>query len=153
MECSSFIASSAFPDPAIAGKGYLARLSGSTAEFMDIWKLMFLGPSLFSVTEHGHLQMELTPALPSWLFEDKESGSDPKFDDAGNHVVKFKLFASIPVTYHNPGGVDRFGESPKRYVVTMTGGKVIKIDGPTIPSQTAAEIRRMKRVSSIDAYF
>ena len=38
MECSSFIASSAFPDPSIHGKGFLARLSGSTAEFLSIWK-------------------------------------------------------------------------------------------------------------------
>jgi hypothetical protein len=39
MECSSFIASSAFPDPSIVGQGFLARLSGSTAEFLDIWKV------------------------------------------------------------------------------------------------------------------
>ena len=153
MECSSFIASSAYPDPSIAGNGYLARLSGSTAEFMDIWKLMFIGPTLFSVDKHGELQMELTPALPSWLFEDETSGNDPSFDDAGNHIVKFKLFASILVTYHNPGGVNRFGESPKSYTVTMKDGSVIDIDGPTIPSKTASTIRRMKGVASIDAYF
>lgn len=153
MECSSFIASSAFPDPSIAGNGYLARLSGSTAEFMDIWKLMFIGPNLFSVNRKGDLSMQLTPALPSWLFEDKESDNDPSFDDAGNHIVKFKLFASIPVTYHNPGGVNRYGESPQRYTVTMTNGHVIKIDGPTIPSKTAVVIRCMNGVASIDAYF
>jgi hypothetical protein len=39
MECSSFIASSAFPDPSIVGQGFLARLSGSTAEFLDMWKV------------------------------------------------------------------------------------------------------------------
>ena len=32
LECSSFIASSAHPDKSIHGQGYLARLSGSTAE-------------------------------------------------------------------------------------------------------------------------
>ena len=37
MECSSFIASSAFPDPSIVGEGFLPRLSGSTAELLDIW--------------------------------------------------------------------------------------------------------------------
>jgi hypothetical protein len=153
MECSSFIASSAFPDPSIAGKGYLARLSGSTAEFMDIWKLMFLGPKLFSVNEHGSLQMEFTPALPSWLFEDKPIGNDPTFDEAGNHIVKFKLFASIPVTYHNPGGVNRYGESPQKYVITKTNGDIIDVDGPTISSKAAEEIRRMKTIQSIDAYF
>lgn len=153
MECSSFIASSAFPDPSIAGKGYLARLSGSTAEFMDIWKLMFLGPNVYTVDKSGALQMKLTPALPSWLFEDKEIDNAPKFDEAGNHIVKFKLFASIPVTYHNPGGVNRFGESPQKYTVTKTNGESIDVDGPYIQAKTAAEIRRMKTIASIDAYF
>ena len=153
MECSSFIASSAFPDPSIVGKGYLARLSGSTAEFMDIWKLMFLGPNLFSVDESGKLQMQFVPALPSWLFEDKDSNNEPTFDEDKNHVVKFKLFASIPVTYHNPGGGNLYGISPKKYIVTMKKGKDVTIDGPVIPTRTAETIRRMKDVASIDAYF
>lgn len=153
MECSSFIASSAFPDPSIVGKGFLARLSGSTAEFMDIWKLMFIGPKLFYLNKNGELEMQLKPALPSWLFEDDESDSHPTFDDDGNHVVMFKLFASIPVSYHNPGGVNRYGENPQRYVVTMTDGKEVTIDGPTIPSETAKTIRRITNIESIDAYF
>lgn len=153
MECSSFIASSAFPDPSIVGEGFLARLSGSTAEFMDIWKLMFIGPDLFSLNESGALEMKLSPAIPSWLFEDEESDSDPNFDDAGNHIVSFKLFASIPVTYHNPGGVDRFGESPLSYVVSFSDGSHVSVDGPVIPEETALKIRRMTGVDSIDAYF
>jgi hypothetical protein len=44
MECSSFIASSAFEDPAIRGRGFLARLSGTAAEFLSMWVLMFIGP-------------------------------------------------------------------------------------------------------------
>lgn len=153
MECSSFIASSAFPDPATVGKGFLARLSGSTAEFMDIWKLMFIGPKMFYLNSKDELEMQLTPALPSWLFEDKESDNEPTFDEDGNHIVMFKLFASIPVTYHNPGGVNRYGENPKRYTVTMKDGQVVEIDGPTIPTATAQTIRRMSLVQSIDAYF
>jgi len=35
LECSSFIASSAFEDPSVRGRGFLARLSGSTAEFLS----------------------------------------------------------------------------------------------------------------------
>ena len=46
-ECSSFIASSSFEDPAIRGKGFLPRLSGSTAEFLSMWVLMFVGPEPF----------------------------------------------------------------------------------------------------------
>jgi len=153
MECSSFIASSAFPDPSIVGEGFLARLSGSTAEFMDMWKLMFLGPKLFYLNDDKEVEMQLTPALPSWLFEDDESDGEPMFDEDGNHIVKFKLFASIPVTYHNPGGKSLYGVSPKSYKITMKHGDVVSVDGPSIPTETALKIRRMKGVKSIDAYF
>ena len=57
MECSSFIASSAFPDPSVHGQGFLARLSGSTAEFMDIWKLMFIGPEPFFLNDDDEVEM------------------------------------------------------------------------------------------------
>lgn len=153
MECSSFIASSAFPDPSIVGEGFLPRLSGSTAEFMDIWKLMFLGPELFFLDESGKLTMQLQPAIPEWLFEDPEGNTDPTYDEDGNHTVVFKLFASIPVTYHNPGGATLYGTNPKSYKITMTSGDVVTIDGPTIPETTAKVIRRVSSVTSIDAYF
>ena len=153
MECSSFIASSAFPDPKLHGRGFLARLSGSTAEFMDMWKEMFIGPELFSLGKHDELQMQLMPAIPSWLFEDPDSDGNPMFDDDGNHIVTFKLFGKILVTYHNPGGGDLTGKPPKSYTVTMKDGTTVKFDGPSIPSDTAKAIRRVNGVEEIDAYF
>ena len=154
MECSSFIASSAFPDPSIVGEGFLARLSGSTAEFMDMWKLMFIGPELFSLDKDGGLQMQLAPAIPSWLFEDPNGESEPNFDDQGSHLITFKLFGAIPVTYHNPGGKDLYGASPTSYKVTMEDGTESEFDGPSITSsKVAKKIRRVKGVASIDAYF
>jgi hypothetical protein len=153
MECSSFIASSAFPDPNIVGEGFLARLSGSTAEFMDIWKLMFIGPDLFTKNEDGDVVMQLVPALPSWLFEDEESDGEPMFDEDGSHIVSFKLFGEIPVTYHNPGGENLFGVLPKSYNVTFKHGKVESVDGPTIQKETALLIRRVSSIKSIDAFF
>ena len=152
MECSSFIASSAFPDPAIVGEGFLPRLSGSTAEFMDMWKLMFIGPELFTLDDNGKLQMTLMPALPSWLFYDSEGIVDPTMDEEGNYVVSFKLFASIDVNYHNPSGRNLYGIPPKKYKVTMID-TTLYIDGPSLDAETAAAVRRMTKVRSIDAYF
>ncbi|KAL7571991.1 hypothetical protein ACA910_001648 [Epithemia clementina (nom. ined.)] len=152
MECSSFIASSAFPDPSIVGEGFLARLSGSTAEFMDMWKFMFIGPKLFSLDDNGKLQMTLLPALPSWLFQDDEGIVDPLLDEDGNHTVSFKLFATIRVTYHNPGGVSLYGVPPKKYKVIMKDN-TLTVDGPSLDADTAAAVRRMTNVISIDAYF
>lgn len=150
MECSSFLASSAFPDPSTQGRGFSARLSGSTAEFMSMWKLMFLGPNLFTMGENG-LQMQLIPALPIWLFEDDES--EPARDEDGNLIISFKLFSSIPVTYHNTAASNLFGVPPTTYKVTMKDGKVVQVKGGSIPSDTAEAIRRMVTVASIDAYF
>lgn len=153
MECSSFIASSAFPDPGVHGQGFLARLSGSTAEFMDIWKLMFIGPQLFYMNSDDELEMQLVPALPSWLFEDEASDAEPNFDDDGSHIVSFKLFGKILVTYHNPGGRNLYGEPPKSYKITKADGSEIQVEGSTISAETAKEIRRVSPVESIDAYF
>jgi hypothetical protein len=153
MECSSFIASSAFPDPSIVGEGFLARLSGSTAEFMDMWKLMFIGSKLFFLNEDNKLEMQLVPVLPSWLFEDPEAESKPNFDADGNHVITFKLFGAIPVTYHNEGGKNLYGVNTKSYKVTMADGTESLFEGSSISSDTAMKIRRVKGVASIDAYF
>lgn len=152
MECSSFIASSAFPDPSIVGEGFLPRLSGSTAEFMDIWKEMFLGAGLFYLNDDGDVVMQFRPALPSWLFDDPDSGKDSMLDEAGNYLVKFKLFATIPVTYHNEGAKSLYGTGPKNYTITLTDGTEY-VDGPEIPTELAKTIRKMKKIKSIEAYF
>ena len=151
MECSSFMASSAFPDPNQHGRGFLARLSGSTAEFMSMWKLMFLGPDLFFLNDSGELEMKFVVAIPSWLFEDDENPGTR--DDNGDLTINFKLFGTIPVTFHNPDGGDLFGVNAKGYLIKMKDGSAFHVDGPSVPTATATAIRRVKGVESIDAYF
>jgi len=151
MECSSFLASSAFPDPSMHGRGFAARLSGSTAEFMSMYKLMFLGPNPFILNEAGDVEMQLTVAIPSWLFEDDEN--EGTRDDEGNLVVSFKLFGEILVTYHNSGGGDLFGVTPHGYLIKMKDGSSLHVDGSTIPTKTAIAIRKVVSVESIDAFF
>jgi len=153
MECSSFIASSAFKDPSVVGRGFLARLSGSTAEFLSIWKLMFMGPNPFFLNDEGDAEMRLVPALPFWLFEDLELGAEGTRDEEGNLVVSFKLFASIMVTYHNSLGTDLFDVEPKKYTVHMEGGTDVEVDGPSVPTAIAVQIRKMLGIKSIDVYF
>jgi len=153
MECSSFIASSAFKDPSVVGRGFLARLSGATAEFLSIWMLMFMGPNPYIMNDEGSVEMKLIPALPMWLFEDVESGSIGTRDEEGNLTVSFKLFASIMVTYHNTIGTDLFDVEPKSYVVTMEDGSTVEVEGSSIPTETAIQIRKLLGVATIDAYF
>ena len=68
LEAGSFIVSSAFPDKKLHGAGFLARLSGSTAEMLSIWAHMMFGPQPFKVNKNGSLQLEFFPILPSLLF-------------------------------------------------------------------------------------
>lgn len=152
-ECSSFIASSAFPDPAVHGEGFLARLSGSTAEFMDMYQLMFYGPKMFYLDESDELQFQLVPALPGWLFNDKASAGDAIMDEDGQYTVSFKLFGSILVTYHNPDDDNLYGVAPKKYTIVLKDGTVEEIEGESVPTELALKIRRNIEVASIDAYF
>mmetsp|Transcript_19121 Transcript_19121/g.31682 ORF Transcript_19121/g.31682 Transcript_19121/m.31682 type:complete len:1223 (-) Transcript_19121:156-3824(-) len=151
MECSSFMASSAFPDPSMHGRGFLARLSGSTAEFMSMYKLMFLGPEPFFLNDSGDVEMKLVVALPEWLFEDEENAGTR--DDDDNLTINFMLFGKIPVTYHKSVDGDLFGVNAKGYLIKMKDGSAVHVDGPSIPTDTAIAIRRVRSVESIDAYF
>jgi hypothetical protein len=170
MECSSFLASSAFNDPSTQGRGFSARLSGSTAEFLSMWVLMFIGDQPFFVDEtDGELKMQLVPVLPYWLFE----MDDPlRADSAGGEnstvvvttpiekeivdapvSVKFKLFSSIEVTYFNPTKKNLYGVRPKSYVVTFMDGSTEKVDGPVIPTELAKRIRKVFDTKAISAQF
>ncbi len=84
-ENSSFIASSKNPNAAYHGKGFVARLSGSTIEFISMWKLMMFGAHVFEV-QKGELVFTPQPAIPVYLIpEDKK--------------VSATLFSKTRVTY------------------------------------------------------
>ena len=155
MECSSFLASSAFPDPSFHGRGFSARLSGSTAEFLSMWKLIFIGSNPYFMDESGNLAMSLRPAVPAWMFKDDidPNAADPTYDEDGNLTISFKLFAHIPVTYHNSKGIDLFDVTPNEYKITLKDGTIEEVQGGVIPADLADKIRRIWAVQSIDAYF
>ena len=65
----SFIVSSLNPDERLHGRGFVARLSGSTAEFLQMWQLMFFGPKPFKAGENG-IELDLRPAIPEYLIDE-----------------------------------------------------------------------------------
>lgn len=65
-ENSSFIASSKNPNAAIHGKGFVARLSGSTIEFISMWKQMMFGSHIMSLKDQ-ELVFAPQPAIPAYL--------------------------------------------------------------------------------------
>jgi hypothetical protein len=148
LECTSFIASSAFEDPNMRGRGVLARLSGATAEFLSIWKQMFIGQSLFQLNEDGKLEMQLVPSLPAWLFKRNEIEQSPADEQ---YVIRFKLFQSINVAYFSATPKDLIGSKPLRYTIGLRDGSMISVN--VISSTLAANIRRVVWVDYIHAYF
>lgn len=66
LENCSFLVSSLNPEKKLHGRGFVARLSGSTAEFMQIWQLMLFGARPFAQTENG-TELRLQPCIPKYL--------------------------------------------------------------------------------------
>ena len=129
LENSSFIASSAHPDPSLHGAGFVARLSGSTAEFLSLWTAMMAGEQPFLVSD-GALQLRLSPALPGWFF------SDPG-------IVRFRFLGQCDVTYHNPRRLDTFadGIEPRRIVLWRSEDESVEIAGHTVGAPYAEMVR------------
>lgn len=129
LENSSFIASSAHPDPSLHGNGFVARLSGSTAEFLSIWACMTAGRQPFRL-EGGELILELQPALPSWLF--REDGT-----------FAFRFLGCCDVVYHNPSRRDTFapGMVQERAVLRLLDGKQVTLDGGRLVSPYVHTLR------------
>ncbi|AOZ92531.1 cellobiose phosphorylase [Paenibacillus crassostreae] len=130
LENSSFIATGGNPDPEVHGRGFVARLSGSTAEFLSMWRRMMVGNHLFIMSE-GQLTLTLAPALPSWLF-----------DDTGK--VSFTLLGSTLVTYHNPRRADTFGSHAAKIskMKLLKGeGTIVECGGAIVQGADALAIR------------
>jgi hypothetical protein len=131
LEGSSFLVSSAFPDKRLHGNGFVARLSGSTAEFLQMWLMMNAGKKAFFLDKKGELNLCFNPLLAGWLF-DKENR------------YSFKFLGKITVTYHNPKRKNTFGEStvaPKKISFDDKNGKPVVINSGIIPTPYASQIR------------
>lgn len=141
LECASFIASSAHPDTSIHGQGYLARLSGSTAEFLSMWNLMMMGHEPFVLDSEGDLSLQLRPLIPGWLFT-----------QAGQ--LSFTLLGKVITTYHNPDFYDTWDPRLRitSSVVVDSSGIAQVIQGQSISHTFAVEARR-GTLKSIDIFF
>ena len=121
LENCSFIASSRNPDPAVRGRGFVSRLSGSTVEMLSIWLEAFLGHEGIREEEDGTLSLRFQPKLPGDLFDE-------------NGEAAFRLMSVCRVTYHNPLRKDTWGDAGVRPVsLTYTlDGQTITVPGDTL---------------------
>ena len=142
LENSSFIVSSAFPDKNLHGNGFVARLSGSTAEFLQIWLIMNLGEKPFILNDKNELNLRLSPILAGWLFTPLDK------------TYSFRFLGKIWVVYHNPKRKNTFGNNgvrPKRIIFNDKDGNPVELNSCVIPSPYAAQIRA-RQVNRIDVY-
>jgi hypothetical protein len=163
LENSSFLVSSAHEDAALHGQGFVARLSGSTAEFMHIWLMMNVGRRPFRWERHKELELALEPALPGWLFSQKEDKVIIGDDRAEQKEVlilpantyAFKFLRDVLVVYHNPRRRDTFGPKACRMteiVLTYRGKRdPVSLKTAVIPHPYARDVRDHK-VERIDVH-
>ncbi|TRZ94115.1 cellobiose phosphorylase [bacterium] len=140
LENSSFIVSSAFPDKNLHGNGFVARLSGSTVEFLNIWLLMNLGKQPFFVNEKNELNLRFSPLLAGWLFNPK------------TRSYAFNFLGKIWVVYRNPKRENTFGKNGARAVKINFNdreGNAVEIPSDTIPHPYAEQIRSLQ-IKQID---
>ena len=135
-ENSSFIASSKNPNQAYHGKGFVARLSGSTIEFISMWKLMMFGSHIFTV-KNGELAFAPEPAVPAYLIPE-------------NGILETTMLSGVKVNYHFadvkdyiPGGYEIKGMKFLYHSGTVADTKLSYAQG------TLAEDIRKGRVAEI----
>ncbi len=141
LENSSFLVSSAFSNKKLAGTGFVARLSGSTAEFIQIWLTMASGLKPFFLDENGKLALRFTPKLAGWLFDKKGTFS-------------FNFLGKIKVNYHNSKRKDTYGKNAGRITkiaLTDKNDKSVNFTSGIIPSPYSEKIRS-RLIKQIDIY-
>ncbi|MGA2774672.1 MAG: cellobiose phosphorylase [Candidatus Omnitrophota bacterium] len=141
LENSSFLVSSAFADKNLQGNGFVARLSGSTAEFLQIWLLMNLGNYPFFLNKKNELNLRFRPVLAGWLFDKKG-------------IYGFNFLSRINITYFNLSRKDTFGKNSvkiKEIIFKDNSGSTVEIASDTIPSPYAEQIRS-RLINKIDIY-
>lgn len=142
LENSSFLVSSVFPDKNLHGNGFVARLSGSTAEFIQMWLLMNVGKNPFFLNERGELNLKFSPALAGWLFT-KE-----------NKTYSFNFLRDILVVYHNPKRKNTFdaaGVKIKKIVFNDSQGAPVELMSDTLGPPYAEQVRS-RRIKRIDIF-
>jgi hypothetical protein len=151
LENSSFIASSAYPDGTAHGQAFQPRLSGVTAEWLQIWTEMVCGGSPFYLGEDGGLNLCLKPALPEWLFT-REAQQRAYWDrlDGWNQIeipkncFAFRFLSQVLVLYHNPGRKPSYGADAVSIAggkVQYREGKVLRLEGDCMGSEIAHDVR------------
>ena len=132
LENSSFLASSANADEKIHGKGFVARLSGSTAEFLQMWQIMMFGEQPFRM-EKETLICKLEPTIPQYLIPEIKR-IEARF--LGKTVVVYRFDKKKDIT---PGSYQI-----KKIRIEFLNGQMKETNDALITGDDAKELRAGK---------
>lgn len=133
LENSSFVCSSRFADATTHGAGFVARLSGATAEWISMVLHMALGAEPFRIVD-GALRFEPRPRLADWLFT----------TEAGCGEFGVKLFGGTWLVYVNPERRPTFGPTaatPRAFTLHGADGTTQTHAGPWLAQAQARQLR------------
>lgn len=161
LDNSSFIVSSAFPDNHLHGRGFQPRLTGASAELLNMWIIMVAGQKPFFIDEKMHLKLRFEPILPAWFFTRQAqqyrvyAGPDrPVEITIPKNCFAFKFLGKTFVIYHNKKRKNTFGKNGvgiTSYILRYSTGKSFKVQDKILNTQFARDIRK-GRVERIDAF-
>lgn len=157
LENSSFLVSSANPNPGLHGTGYVARLSGATAEFVHILNEMTMGPQPFTVGQGDELNFAAKPVLPAWLFTGEAQSlklvrnTGPETIQLPAHSFSFMFLGKTLITLFNESMENTYGSksvSPVAYTLHTANDEVHEVMGSTVSGKYAQMIRdqQVKRI-------
>ena len=129
----------------------MARLSGSTAEFIQMWLYMNVGKRLFYLGPDGKLTLRFEPQLPEWFFV-KEETTRSYISQDGEEIklrvpkdsMAFMFLGKTLVVYRNLRRLDTFGThrvTPKKIHIQFPRGRVVELKGDVVPSPYAGQVR------------
>lgn len=128
LENSTFLVSSAHPDSSLHGAGFVARLTGATAEFLSMWNIMMSGNQPF-VMQDGQLCLNLQPVLPGWMF-----------DEEGK--LEFTFLGRTKITYHNPHHFNTYDPRVQiDQIELQLKNELVKISEKVIPEPYSTLVR------------
>ncbi len=150
LENSSFILSSLNGDTKNHGRGYIARLSGSTAEYINMWSLMAFGKEPFKF-KAGELIYAPEPNLKAEFFtaEDRIEKLQLSQKEAVEVKIPADSFAhrflgSTLVIYHNPKRKNTFGQNGvvvAEFKLIGQSGKEYQVKGSAVKGELAEKVR------------
>lgn len=155
LENVSFICSSVHPDTALHGRGFVARLSGSTAEWMEIWRTMWIGNQPFFMNDAKELCLRFSPVIPKWAWTTVDQVVNFSHPNGPISVrVKAESVATvflgqIPVIIETENRENAWLLAVQQIIVTEIDGTETQYMGDTIVGADRIRARDVKKIAVI----